>query len=64
MDELLEADTNAALSDSTYGKDFLSNGFKIRTSSAGVNGDGNTFVYIAFAEAPFVNSNGVPGNAR
>tara|TARA_R100001594_G_scaffold83426_1_gene118056 strand:+ start:1458 stop:2474 length:1017 start_codon:yes stop_codon:yes gene_type:complete len=64
VDELLEADTNAALSDSTYGKDFLSNGFKIRTSSAGVNGDGNTFVYIAFAEAPFVNSNGVPGNAR
>ena len=64
VDELLEADTNAALSDSTYGRDYLSNGFKIRTSSAGVNGSGDTFVYIAFAESPFVNSNGVPTNAR
>ena len=64
VDELLEADTDAALSDSTYGKDFLSNGFKIRTSSSGVNGSGDTFVYMAFAEAPFVNSKGVPCNAR
>jgi hypothetical protein len=64
VDELLEADSNAALSDSTYGRDYLSNGFKIRTSSSGVNGSGDTFVYMAFAENPFVNSNGVPNNAR
>ncbi len=25
---------------------------------------GGTFVYMAFAEAPFVNSKGVPANAR
>ena len=44
--------------------DFYSNGFKIRESGAGTNGDGSSYVYIAFAEAPLVNSNGVPNNAR
>ena len=44
--------------------DFLSNGFKIKTVGHHVNGDGITFVYMAFAEAPFVNSKGVPCNAR
>ena len=43
---------------------FLSNGFKIRESGAGENGSGNIYTYLAFAEAPFVNSNGVPCNAR
>ena len=42
--------------------DFLSNGFKAKTNNAYLN-DG-TYVYIAFAESPFVNSNGVPNNAR
>ena len=64
VDELLEADSGAALSDSTYGRDYLSNGFKIKTSSSGVNGSGTTFIYMAFAESPLVNSNGVPTNAR
>jgi hypothetical protein len=44
--------------------DFVSNGFKIRNTSDGASGSGDTYVYFAFAEAPFVNSNGVPGNAR
>ena len=45
--------------------DFLSNGFKLRTSgSADVNGSGDTMVYMAFAESPFVNSSGIPCNAR
>ena len=44
--------------------DFLSNGFKIRDSDGTVNSTGNTYIYIAFAEAPFVNSKGVPANAR
>jgi hypothetical protein len=34
--------------------DFLSNGFKIRTSTdAGCNGSGDTMIYAAFASAPF-----------
>ncbi len=44
--------------------DILSNGFKIRNTDGDTNTSGATFIYAAFAEAPFVNSNGVPCNAR
>jgi len=44
--------------------DFLSNGFKLRTSSGQWNTSSGTYIYMAFAESPFVNSNGVPNNAR
>ena len=44
--------------------DFLSNGFKLRTSDGKFNNSGDTYIYMAFAEAPFVNSKGVPCNAR
>jgi len=44
--------------------DFLSNGFKLRQSGTTVNTSGGTYIYMAFAESPFVNSNGVPNNAR
>ena len=44
--------------------DFLSNGVKLRASNGKYNESGSTYVYIAFAEAPLVNSNGVPCNAR
>jgi hypothetical protein len=33
--------------------DFTSNGFKIRATAAGYNGSAGTFVFAAFAEAPF-----------
>jgi hypothetical protein len=36
--------------------DFVSNGFKIRTSDAGENSSGDTFIYAAFAENPFRNA--------
>jgi hypothetical protein len=44
--------------------DFLSNGIKIREDNGDLNASGATYIYAAFAEAPFVNSNGVPCNAR
>ena len=44
--------------------DFLSNGVKIRSSAAQLNGSGQILLYMAFAESPLVNSNGVPNNAR
>jgi hypothetical protein len=44
--------------------DLLSNGFKLRNTPNDVNPNGETALYMAFAEAPFVNSNGVPCNAR
>jgi hypothetical protein len=46
------------------GLDLLSNGFKFRVNTSEWNGSGDTHIYMAFAEAPFVNSNGVPCNAR
>ena len=44
--------------------DILSNGFKIRLAGAGFNASGDTFIYMAFAESPFVTSTGVPATAR
>ena len=43
--------------------DFLSNGFKLRTTDGGQNGSSN-YIYMAFAESPLVSSNGVPATAR
>ena len=60
----LEADTTDAEDCASGGIDFLSNGIKIKTASARFNQSSSSYVYIAFAEAPFVNSNGVPCNAR
>ena len=44
--------------------DILSNGFKMRTTGGNLNGSGETFIYMAFAENPFVTSTGVPATAR
>ena len=55
--------TDAQSSIGNYAFDILSNGFKPRGTNT-TNDSGGTFIYIAFAEAPFVNSNGVPCNAR
>ena len=44
--------------------DFLSNGVKHRGNGASSNGSGATYIYMAFAESPFVNSKGVPNNSR
>ena len=46
------------------GMDFLSNGFKIRQATGGLNTSGATYIYMAFAENPFVSSTGVPATAR
>jgi len=50
--------------DTTDQVDLLSNGFKWKAITGDPNTSGRTYVYMAFAEAPFVNSNGVPCNAR
>ncbi len=45
-------------------QDFLSNGFKIRTHNNFQNASGGTYIYMAFAESPFVTSTGIPTTAR
>jgi len=57
-------DSAAESSDSAWTKDILSNGFKQRTTNGGSNGSGNTYIYMAFAEAPLVGTNNIPATAR
>ena len=54
----LIANSSAAESTSTVlSLDILSNGFKLRTSNGNGNASGGTYIYMAFAENPFKNSN-------
>ena len=62
-DKILKANTTEAEDTSTE-TDLLSNGFKMRSTSLRHNADGGTYVYMAFAENPFVSSEGVPAMAR
>ena len=64
----LEANTTGVESNggANYAQiDMLSNGFKIRNGSSwGPSTNGNTNIYMCFAEAPLVGSNNVPCTAR
>ena len=44
--------------------DFTAQGFKWRSTSGEFNASGSTYIYMAFAENPFVTSSGVPATAR
>jgi len=64
MNNEIYADLNNAEAQDNQ-MDFLSNGFKLRNgSSVGQNGNGSTYIYMAFAEHSFVSSEGVPVTAR
>ena len=54
---------NEEVTSSNYYLDFLSNGFKIRTSHASINNSGHTFAYLAFGQS-LVGSNDIPCTAR
>ena len=57
IDARIEADSSGAEStNSVYSIDLLSNGFKLRGTSGEQNGNGNTFIYLAFSESPFKNA--------
>ena len=59
----LEGNNNFA--DSTgEGADFLSNGFKLYEENDDINASSGEYIYMAFAEHPFVSSEGVPTTAR
>ena len=66
MDERLVPNSSAVEESNQGGGDsidFVSNGFKCR-DGAGQFNDANTYVYMAFAEHPFVSSEGVPTTAK
>lgn len=54
--------SNAEFDTTTF--DALSNGFKAKESDVGNNASGSTYIYMAFAEHPFVTSTGIPTTAR
>ena len=62
----LEPNTsNAEQNNNTYNDvDFVSNGIKIREGNGDLNNNGSTIIYMAFAEAPLVGTNGVTAKAR
>ena len=49
--------SNAEGTSATIHRDFLSNGFKVRTSDTSQNASGRTYIYMAFAEMPFKYAN-------
>ena len=65
MDKYLAPNDSGAEGTAT-GFDFLSNGFKSRTSSHWNNQSGGTYIYMAFAEEPLVANVGasIPATAR
>ena len=50
--------------ESYHNMDILSNGFKPLLTDVAVNKSGETYIYMAFAEHPFVTSTGIPATAR
>jgi len=61
IDKVLRPNTSEAEIDEDD-VDFLSNGFKIRTTGGENNANGDTYIYMAFAEEPLVGDN--PATAR
>ena len=67
MDEVIRPNSSGAENSNQGGGDsidFLSNGFKPRSSAGQFNNGSSTYLYMAFAEHPFVSSKGVPTTAR
>jgi hypothetical protein len=44
--------------------DILSNGYKIRNTGSHLNASGRQYIYMAFAQNPFVATSGLPATAR
>jgi hypothetical protein len=62
-DKFLYSNTNDA--EATFASfDFLSNGFKAKSTSTVTNASGGTYIYMAFAENPLVGTNNIPATAR
>ena len=57
---------NGEFDDTHYNFDFLSNGFKLKSTSTttNYNNSGDTYIYMCFAESPFTTSTGIPTTAR
>ena len=57
IQKTLDPNTSSAEGSGSNRFDFTSNGFKLRQTSGSYNGNGSTYIYLAFAETPFKYSN-------
>mgnify|MGYP003646830561 CR=1 FL=1 len=64
IENYVQANSSSAEATGTDNYDFLSNGFKCRSTNSWNNQSGYNIIYMAFAENPFVTSTGVPATAR
>ena len=64
IENYVQANSSSAEATGTDNYDFLSNGFKCRSTNSWNNQSGYNIIYMAFAENPFVTSSGVPATAR
>jgi hypothetical protein len=64
VNKVLLANSTNAEGSADHETDFVSNGFKLRSSDTNMNRSGGKFIYMAFAENPFVTSGGIPVTAR
>jgi len=64
VEGVFNADTTAAEDTASDWLDFTSNGFKARFTGGDINANGGSYIYMAFAENPFVTSTGIPTTAR
>ena len=65
VDQRLQPNSSGTESTVTsLGIDFCANGFKLRGATNQYNASGETIIYMAFAESPFVTSTGIPTTAR
>jgi len=66
IDKEVRPNSSAAETGGTDGRyiDYVSNGFKLRQGFGNWNDSGATYIFMAFAEAPLVGSNGVTAKAR
>ena len=65
VDRWIRANTSATeVNGSGVDFDFVSNGFKLRSADNISNNSSGSYIYMAFAEHPFVSSEGVPVTAR
>ena len=65
VDQRLQPNSRGTESTVTsLGIDFLANGFKLKGATGQYNVSGQTTIYMAFAESPFVTSTGIPTTAK
>ena len=55
--------TDSEYDSGNYATDFVSNGFKLRNSTAGSNVNGDVYIYMAFGQT-IVGTNNIPNNAE